>query len=561
MGNFMKKLLALFLTLLLSAAAQKAAAVAEPALLPFQDVKQGDWFYDAVSYAYGEKLFQGVSASSFNPSGQMDRAMFVTVLANLAGADTSSFTQQHFTDTAPGQWYTENVEWAASFGIVSGMGNFQFAPRSPITREQMAALLYRFAEAAGNDMSVSGSPAGFTDYNKISSYAKTAMDWAISKKLIRGLSETVLDPQGTATRAQAAQIFCNAQSVLLKKQVAAPPVALPLPTEIDKKLYTMTLEEKVGQLFLPRFPGKDASTWTKGYFPAGYVLFAKDFSGKTKAQVQNMLSECQSASKTPLLLGVDEEGGTVVRVSSNKNLASAPFASPQKVYQQGGVEGIKQDTEKKAALLLDLGLNLNLAPVCDISTDPGDYIYARTLGVPAEEAAQVTAELVGVMEKQNLSSTLKHFPGYGNNLDTHTGIAVDERPYQQFQEEDFLPFAAGIEAGAPSVLVSHNIINCMDPSKPASLSKPVHDILREELGFEGVVMTDDLSMDAIKLYTNRQSPAVAAFLAGNDLLLTSDWKADYDALLAAAKSGEIPLTRIEESVRRTLEWKAKKGLL
>ena len=230
----MKKLLALFLTLLLSAAAQKAAAVAEPALLPFQDVKQGDWFYDAVSYAYGEKLLQGVSASSFNPSGQMDRAMFVTVLANLAGADTSSFTQQHFTDTAPGQWYTKNVEWAASFGIVSGMGNFQFAPRSP---------------------------AGFTDYNKISSYAKTAMDWAISKKLIRGLSETVLDPQGTATRAQAAQIFCNAQSVLLKKQVAAPPVALPLPTEIDKKLYTMTLEEKVGQLFLPRFPGK-------GLFPS-----------------------------------------------------------------------------------------------------------------------------------------------------------------------------------------------------------------------------------------------------------------------------------------------------
>ena len=138
---------------------------------------------------------------------------------------------------------------------------------------------------------------------------------------------------------------------------------------------------------------------------------------------------------------------------------------------------------------------------------------------------------------------------------------MDERPYQQFQKEDFLPFAAGIEAGAPSVLVSHNIINCMDPSKPASLSKPVHDILREELGFEGVVMTDDLSMDAIKLYTNRQSPAVAAFLAGNDLLLTSDWKADYDALLAAAKSGEIPLTQIEESVRRTLEWKAKKGLL
>lgn len=561
MAIFMKKLLALLLTLLLSIGAQRGAAAAESIPLPFQDVGQGDWFYDAVSYAYGEKLFQGVSASTFAPSGQMDRAMFVTVLANLAGADTAGFTQQHFVDAKPGQWYTKNVEWAASSGVVNGMGNFQFAPLSPITREQMAALLYRFAEAAGNDMSVNSRPAGFMDYGEISDYAKTAMDWAIDKKLIRGLSDTTLDPKGTATRAQAAQVFYNARNVLLKKRVEVPPVSLPLPTEIDKKLYTMTLEEKVGQLFLPRFPDGNVNALTKQYGPAGYVLFAKDFSGKTKAQMREMLANCQQAAKTPLLLGVDEEGGTVVRVSSNRNLAGAPFAAPQKVYRQGGIEGIKQDTVNKAKLLLDLGLNLNLAPVCDVSTNPNDYIYARTLGVPAAETAQVITALVGTMEEQGLSGALKHFPGYGNNLDTHTGIAVDKRPYEQFQKEDFLPFAAGIEAGAPSVLVSHNIIDCMDPSKPASLSKPVHDILREELGFEGVIMTDDLSMGAIKAYTNRQSPAVAAFLAGNDLLTTSDWKADYDALLAAAQNGEIPLARIEESVRRILEWKDDKGLL
>ena len=149
------------------------------------------------------------------------------------------------------------------------------------------------------------------------------------------------------------------------------------------------------------------------------------------------------------MIAVDEEGGTVVRVSSNPKLASAPFASPQETYQKGGLEGIRADTEAKAGLLLELGINLNLAPVCDVSTDPGDYMYSRTIGVPASETAGVIGAMVETMEEKNLSGALKHFPGYGGNLNTHTGISVDNRPYEQFQKEDFLPFAAGIRAGAP----------------------------------------------------------------------------------------------------------------
>lgn len=557
----MKKLWLCLVSVLLAAALTFSPASAAEVPLPFRDVKSGDWFYEAVSYTYRQDLFHGVSANRFDPHGAVTRAMVVKVLANLSGVDEAYSTERHFTDVAPGQWYYASVEWAARYAIVSGVGKFRFQPGAPATREQIAAILYRYARCTGNDTSLGTATPSFRDYSQVSDYAKTAVDWAVHHGILRGESPSVLNPRGTATRAQLAQIFYSAGNVLRNKTIQTEPVPLPQPSKIDVLLSGMTLEEKVGQLFLPRYPGGNAAALTKRYHPAGYTLYAKDFQGKTKAEVQAMTGGLQKASKTPLLIAADEEGGSVVRISSNPKLASTPFASPREIYQKSGVEGIRADTEAKARLLLELGVNLNLAPVCDVSTDPGDYIYNRTLGVPAGEAARVIGAMVETMEQENFSGALKHFPGYGNNLDTHTGISIDNRPYEQFQKEDFLPFEAGIKAGAPSVLVSHNIVTAMDPKKPASLSQAVHEVLRNELHFQGVIMTDDLSMDAIGLYTGGESPAVAAFLAGNDLLLTSDWAEGYQALLSAAKNGIVPQKRIEESVRRVLEWKEQKGLL
>ena len=155
----------------------------------------------------------------------------------------------------------------------------------------------------------------------------------------------------------------------------------------------------------------------------------------------------------------------------------------------------------------------------------------------------------------------KHFPGYGNNADTHTGIAVDERPYEQFTQEDFLPFQAGIEAGAGAVLVSHNIVTCMDDTLPASLSPQVHRILREELGFTGVVLTDDLAMDAVEAYAQDGSVAVLAVLAGNDMIVTTDFEAQIPLVIAAVEDGTIDPSLIDEAVTRVLGWKYDLGLL
>lgn len=160
--------------------------------------------------------------------------------------------------------------------------------------------------------------------------------------------------------------------------------------------------------------------------------------------------------------------------------------------------------------------------MCDVSTDPADFIYARAFGQDAQATAEYADTVVSAMGEAGIGSVLKHFPGYGSNRDTHTGIAVDQRPLEQFRQSDFLPFQAGIDAGAGGVLVSHNIVTCLDPELPASLSPASYQVLREELGFEGVAMTDDLDMDAVQKYVEEGTAPVMALQAGADLVLTSD---------------------------------------
>ena len=186
---------------------------------------------------------------------------------------------------------------------------------------------------------------------------------------------------------------------------------------------------------------------------------------------------------------------------------------------------------------------------------------ARSFGKDATQTSEYVRTVVGQMAADGMGMVLKHFPGYGNNIDTHTGIATDERPIETFRESDFLPFAAGIEAGAQSVLVSHNIVTCMDSELPASLSPAVHDILRDELGFEGVIMTDDLIMEAITDYTGGENAAVLAVQAGNDMLVSSDFVTQYNAVLAAVQDGTISEDRIRESAIRIIRWKMDLGLL
>jgi beta-N-acetylhexosaminidase len=165
------------------------------------------------------------------------------------------------------------------------------------------------------------------------------------------------------------------------------------------------------------------------------------------------------------------------------------------------------------------------------------------------------------MDSNKIGSCLKHFPGYGNNADTHTGIAVDSRSLAELESKDLIPFAAGIRAGADAILVSHTIVEALDPDLPASLSPAVHNYLRNTMGFEGVILTDDLVMQAITDVYGAGEAAVLAVLAGNDLLCSSEYTVQYEAVLAAVLEGRIDIDTLNNAVRRVLQWKIDLGLL
>lgn len=326
-------------------------------------------------------------------------------------------------------------------------------------------------------------------------------------------------------------------------------------------LDNMTLEEKVGQMFIARCPEADAAQKAADYHLGGYILFGRDFEGKNKTQVIQTIQSYQDEAKIPLLIGVDEEGGSVNRVSRNPELRAVPFWSPQDLYAEGGFDLIRSDTEEKCELLKSLGINLNFAPVCDVSTDPSDFMYSRAFGKDAAQTAQYVETVVEVMQAEGVGSVLKHFPGYGNNADTHTGIAYDHRSYETFLTSDFIPFQAGIDAGADMVLVSHSIVECMDDEKPASLSPHVHEILRDELGFSGVIVTDDLAMEGVRDFAGDEEIAVLAIQAGNDLLCCTNFEEQIPAVVAAVQQGDIPEEQIDASVLRILQLKQALGMV
>ncbi len=323
-----------------------------------------------------------------------------------------------------------------------------------------------------------------------------------------------------------------------------------------KKLDKMTLKEKVGQVLLVGAPEKNQAELLKDNPYSGYVLYKRDFDGKSESQVKSKINTLQRASKIPLLIAVDEEGGTVVRVGSNPRLVKNGFKSPQELYKAGGMDAIKQDTIDKSKILNNLGINLNLAPVVDVATDTNAYIYYRTIGENTNVTSEYARTVINASKGTGVSYTLKHFPGYGNNADTHNGETVDNRSFDDIRDNDLPPFIAGTKAGAEAVLVSHNIIKSIDPNEPASLSASVHNLLRNTVGFSGISITDDLSMKAIK----DDAPLVKALLAGNDLLIVTDPTNSIDQIVNAVRDGKLDEKVVDKAALRVIAWKYYKGL-
>lgn len=330
--------------------------------------------------------------------------------------------------------------------------------------------------------------------------------------------------------------------------------------KVDKTMKKMTLEEKVGQLFMARVPEQNQVEDIQNYHLGGYLLFDRDMEGKGQSDVKQNIEAYQAASKTPMFIGSDEEGGLVSRLSRNQ-IVSPAFESPQALYKKGGWKSITQEIDRKAQVFGELGIQLGMFPDADVSTDPQSFIYDRTIGMDATGTSKYVQLSVEEMKKQKIGSTVKHFPGYGNNRDSHVEIVTDDRPLDELRKNDFLPFEAGIKAGVDSIMVSHNIVQAIDKDRPASISKPVHDLIRNELGFKGVIMTDDMDMAGLANFISQDEAGLQALQAGNDMILSSSYSTQIPYIINAINKGEYSEKQLDQSVERLLTWKAELGLI
>lgn len=318
----------------------------------------------------------------------------------------------------------------------------------------------------------------------------------------------------------------------------------------------MSLESVVGSLFMPHHTSSSLEDVSK-YHLGGLVLFGGSFKNKTKEEILKMIEELQSKADYPLFLAVDEEGGSVVRVSSNKNLRSMIFSSPRSLYNTGGFELIRSDNEEKNELLKSLGLNINLAPVLDISTDKNDYIYYRSIGLSPLLTGEFAKVIIESSKDSGIVNVMKHYPGYGKNKDTHKTSSLDTRSMEEV-ESDLIPFKMAIDSGAEAIMISHNTVEVLDSTNPASISISNHNYLRNTLDFKGMVITDALNMGAT---ADIDDIGLKAILAGNNIIITKNYARDIESIISYVKEGTLSEEYLKALAVKVISWKINMGLI
>lgn len=336
----------------------------------------------------------------------------------------------------------------------------------------------------------------------------------------------------------------------------------PLDEAVDACIAEMPLEDKVAGLFIvtpEALTGVDtaikAGDGTKealgNYAVGGMVYFSKNI--QSAEQLQEMLANTKMYSKYPIFLAVDEEGGKVSRVADS-GIGAENVGSMADIGAGGDTQKAYEAGNKIGTYLSGYGFNLDFAPVADVlANEENDTIGSRSFGTDTSLVASMVPSFVQGMEETGVSSCLKHFPGLGDTTeDTHDGMATTERTLEQFQATEFPVFQAGIDAGADFVMVSHvSAPGLTGDNTPASMSGQIMDILRNDLGFEGVIITDALDMKAITEYYTADEAAVKAILAGADMILMpEDFETAYNGVLQAVQDGTISEERINESLHR-----------
>lgn len=344
-------------------------------------------------------------------------------------------------------------------------------------------------------------------------------------------------------------------------------------TEIDQKLEELTLQEKIAQMFMitpDALTGVDG-TWNPGEVTetaykerpvGGLIMMENNLVSADQIRTWNDAITGFSKETVGLVpfLSVDEEGGTVARIAGNAAFGIENVGNMSEIGASGDSQEAYQAGVTIGTYLKDLGFNMDFAPVADVWTNPENTVLQyRSFGSDPKVVSEMVSEAVKGFHSQGICTTVKHFPGHGGTSgDSHEGSVFLNSTKEELEACEFLPFQAAIEEGTEFVMVGHiSLPNILNDNTPASLSEEVvTEMLREDLGFDGIVITDAMNMGAIADNYTSAEAAVQAVQAGVDMILMpQDFEDAYQGILSAVNSGTISEDRIDESVRRILEVK------
>lgn len=342
---------------------------------------------------------------------------------------------------------------------------------------------------------------------------------------------------------------------------------------------SMSLEEKVCQMFVVNLELLDGTRGSyyehrkctkemkrilENYPVGGVVLFSRNI--ESREQTTRLIGNLQENAKTPLFITVDEEGGNVARIASNDNMGTTGFPSMEYIGENEDEDYAYSMGETIGREIKELGFNVDFAPVADVKTNESNTeIGSRSFGSDADRVAGMVVNVVNGIQSQGVSATLKHFPGHGDaGEDSHEGSVNVDNSIMRMRKVDFVPFKEGIEAGVDFVMISHiSVSRVTESTTPASLSSLImREILREELGFNGIIITDALNMNAITDNYSIEKTMTMSVRGGADILLMPvELEAAVNAVLAAVKEGSIDEMTIDDSVLRILTVKYKRGII
>lgn len=530
----------------------------------FSDLDSASWAKSSIYFLNERGTIAGYRDGRFGPHDQITRAQAVAILVReLYGESTPSTTSLTFSDVPKDYYFFDEIVVATEKGLIGGFPDKTFRPNDRISRAETAAILSRAYQIERGI-----HPTNITDISE-AKWAVAPIQRLASNQLIGGYLDQTFRPNRSVTRAEFAAFVTRA--------IQYKPVNF---TDSDSVIEQMSLEQKIGQMLMP-----DLRTWNgknttsvnprtlqllQEYHVGGMILFEKNIVNTE--QMVTFTDELQNhVGGVPLFISADQEGGSVKRIPKGTNMpgnmALGSTRSPELAYQAGNVMGKELDA---------LGFNLNFAPILDVNVNPKNPIIGiRSFGEDPQLVSDLGVSFIDGLRDANVIATVKHFPGHGDTVvDSHHGLPELPHNLERLEQVELKPFRAAIKNGIDMIMTAHITFPAIDDTTviskkdggpiaiPATLSKKVlTGLLREQLQYDGIIVTDAFTMKAIADHFGEEEAAIKAVNAGADIILMpQNIDKVFYALVDAVEQGEISETTIDQSVKRILELKVEHGL-